>query len=111
MRFCGSCIDYEVNAVKVKEDNKRENVRQGKTRKWENKYILTTQDQLTKFCIAYPLSDTSNTTIADIIVNKFIYTFGSPMELLSDQGSNISGEVMKEVARIFQIKQIKTIHN
>ena len=73
-----------------------------------NKYILTTQDQLTKFCTAYPLSDTSSTTIADIIINKFIYTFGSPAELLSDQGSNISGELMKEVARIFQIKQIKT---
>jgi len=66
-----------------------------------NKYILTTQDQLMKFCTAYPLLDTNITTIADIIINKFIYTFGAPVELLSDQGSNISGEMMKEVARIF----------
>lgn len=73
-----------------------------------NKYILTTQDLLTKFCTAYPLPDTNSTTIANMIVNKFIYTFGSPTELLSDQGSNISGEIMKEVARIFKIKQIKT---
>jgi len=29
------------------------------------------------------------------------YIFGLPMELLSDQGSNISGEVMKEVAKLF----------
>lgn len=43
-----------------------------------------------------------------MIVNKFIYTFGSPTELLTDQGSNISGEMMKEVARIFKMKQIKT---
>ncbi|KMQ89530.1 enzymatic polyprotein endonuclease reverse [Lasius niger] len=73
-----------------------------------HKYILTTQDQLTKFCTAYPLLDTSSITIADIIVNKYIYTFGSPKELLSDQASNISGELMKEVAKIFKIKQIKT---
>lgn len=73
-----------------------------------NKYILTTQDQLTKFCTAYPLPETSSTTIADTIVNKYIYMFGSPKELLSDQGSNISGEVMKEIARIFKIKQVKT---
>lgn len=66
-----------------------------------NKYILTTQDQLTKFCTAYPLLDTNSITIADTIVNKFIYMFGSPKELLSDQGSNISGEVMKEISRIF----------
>lgn len=73
-----------------------------------HKYILTTQDQLTKFCTAYPLLDTNSTTIADKIVNKYIYTFGSPKELLSDQGSNISGELIKEIARIFKIKQIKT---
>lgn len=73
-----------------------------------HKYILTTQDQLTKFCTAYPLIDTNSTTIADKIVNKYIYTFGSPRELLSDQGSNISGELMKEIARIFKIKQVKT---
>lgn len=73
-----------------------------------HKYILTTQDQLTKFCTAYPLIDTNSTTIADKIVNKYIYTFGSPKELLSDQGSNISGELMKEIAKIFKIKQIKT---
>lgn len=73
-----------------------------------NKYILTTQDQLTKFCTAYPLIDTNSTTIADVIVNKYIYTFGSPEELLSNQGSNISGEIMKEIARIFKMKQVKT---
>ena len=72
-----------------------------------NKYILTTQDQLTKFCTAYPLPDTSSATIADMIINKFIYTYGSPTELLSDQGSNISGETMKKVAKIFKIKQVK----
>lgn len=34
--------------------------------------------------------------------------FGSPKELLSDQGSNISGELMKEITKIFKIKQVKT---
>jgi len=43
-----------------------------------------------------------------IIINKFIYIFSSLTELLSDQDSNIFGELMKEVARIFRIKQIKT---
>ncbi|KAG5307589.1 CRBN protein, partial [Pseudoatta argentina] len=66
------------------------------------------QDQLTKFCTAYPLLDTNSTTIADTIINKFIYTFGAPAKLFSDQGSNISGEMIKEVARIFKIKQVKT---
>ena len=51
-----------------------------------NKHILTTQDyQLTKFCRAYRLSDTSSITIADIIINKInSFTFDSPAELLSD---------------------------
>ena len=73
-----------------------------------NKCTLTTQNQLTKFCTAYLLLDTS-ITIVDIIINKlFIHTFDSPAELLSDQSSNISEEIMKEIARIFKIKQVKT---
>lgn len=73
-----------------------------------NKYILTTQDQLTKFCTAHALRDTNSTTIADILVNQHICLFGSPKELLTDQGSNISGELIKEIARLFKIKHTKT---
>ncbi|EFN87001.1 Retrovirus-related Pol polyprotein from transposon 412, partial [Harpegnathos saltator] len=43
-----------------------------------NKYILTTQGQLTKFCTAYPLSTANSVAIADAIVNKYIFMFGSP---------------------------------
>ena len=35
-------------------------------------YILTMQDQLSKFCLAVSLKDTLATTIADVFVKKFI---------------------------------------
>ena len=51
-----------------------------------NEYILTIQDQLSKFCLAVPLSNTLSTTIADAFIKKFICIFGAPKVILTDQG-------------------------
>ena len=49
-------------------------------------YILTMQDQLSKFCLAVPLKNTLATTIADSFINKFICIFGAPKVVLTDRG-------------------------
>lgn len=51
-------------------------------------YILTLQDDLTKFSAAYPLKTTDAATIAKTFVEKFVCYFGIPTNILSDQGSN-----------------------
>ena len=43
-----------------------------------HEYILTMQDQLSKYCIAVHLKDILATTIADPFVKCFICTFGTP---------------------------------
>ena len=73
-----------------------------------NEYILTMQDQLSKFCLAVPLKDTLATTIADTLVKRFICIFGSPRVLLSDQGKNFLSSLMNRVAKRFKIKKIRT---
>ncbi|KAG5314888.1 POL4 protein, partial [Pseudoatta argentina] len=48
-----------------------------------NEYILTLQDQLTKFCIGIPLSDQTSETIAEAFVNRFICVLAAPEMMLA----------------------------
>ncbi|CAD6234313.1 GSCOCG00012383001-RA-CDS, partial [Cotesia congregata] len=66
-------------------------------------YILTIEDQLSKFCIASPLNNMLATTVADVFIKRFICTFGAPKVLLTDQGRNfikrthhVLGEYLKQ---------------
>ena len=53
-----------------------------------NLYILTIQDNFTKYSLAIPLHNHKVGTIADAFVKKFICIFGSPKGVLTDQGRN-----------------------
>ena len=49
-----------------------------------NEFILTLQDQLSKFSIAVPLQNALATTIVDAFIKKFICIFGAPKVILTD---------------------------
>ena len=51
-----------------------------------NEYILTMQDQLSKFSLALPLQNELAITIADAFIKHFICIFGAPEVILTDQG-------------------------
>ncbi|RLU23008.1 hypothetical protein DMN91_005286 [Ooceraea biroi] len=74
-----------------------------------NEYILTLQDQLTKFCLGIPLPDQTSATIAEAFVNKFICVFGAPKAILTDQGRNFISDLMRKLAKIFKIRKFRTI--
>lgn len=73
-----------------------------------NEYILTMQDQLSKFCLAIPLSNTLSSTIADAFVKRWICIFGAPKCILTDQGRNFLSSLIGRVAKRFKIKRVKT---
>lgn len=73
-----------------------------------NEYILTMQDQLSKFCIAVPLKDQTAATIADKFVKRFITIFGSPKAVLTDQGRNFVSDLMKKLAKYYRIRKFRT---
>lgn len=73
-----------------------------------NEYILTMQDQLSKFCLAVPLQNTLASSVADAFIKKFICIFGAPRVILTDQGSNFLSSLMQRVAKRFRIKRVKT---
>ncbi|KAL7291593.1 hypothetical protein TKK_0014634 [Trichogramma kaykai] len=71
-------------------------------------YILTMQDNFSKFCLAVPLVDITAVSVADAFIKRFISIFGSPKVILTDQGSNFMSSLMKRLPKRFKIKQIKT---
>src|SRR5436190_152070 len=73
-----------------------------------NEYILTLQDQLTKFCIGIPLPNQTAETIAEAFVDKFICVLGAPKAILTDQGRNFISDLMKKVSKLFRIRKFRT---
>jgi len=55
-----------------------------------NKYILTFQNDLTKFVVAEPIQAQDADAVAREFVQSIILKFGTPEVVLSDQGSNFS---------------------
>lgn len=72
-----------------------------------NQFILTLQDDLTKYSQAYPIENHEAKTVADNLI-KFISFMGTPSSILTDQGTEFCSNILKEVSKLFQIKQIHT---
>src|SRR5699024_4210569 len=54
----------------------------------KNKYLLTFQDDLTKFSIAIPIPDQKADTVARNFTTEIICRYGVPSSLVTDQGTN-----------------------
>jgi len=63
-----------------------------------NRYILTLQDDLTKFVVAEPIPTQDAETVAREFVRNIVLKFGIPEVVLSDQGSNILRQLSKTPA-------------
>ena len=73
-----------------------------------NRYILTFQDDLTKFMAAIPISTQDAENIAREFVQNIVLKYGIPEVLLTDQGANILSEVFTSVCKLLKIKKIQT---
>jgi len=73
-----------------------------------HKYILTFQDELSKYTIAVPISQQDAETIARIFVEEIVLKFGIPQVILTDQGSNFLSELFTHVCKLLRIKKLKT---
>ena len=73
-----------------------------------NQYILTIQDDLTKFFQAYALPNHEAETVAQIFTSKYLCIFGIPNKILTDQGREFMSNLFKNMAKLFKIKQLRT---
>ena len=73
-----------------------------------NKYILVFSDYFTRWPEAYAIPNQTAETIAQIFVEKIVFRYGVPKKLLTDQGANFTGNVLKSVNDFFQILKLQT---
>ena len=73
-----------------------------------NKYLLTCQDNLSKYIIAIPIEDISAETIAHKFVFDVILKYGIPDQILTDQGSQFMSNLFVNCCKLLQIKKLKT---
>jgi len=73
-----------------------------------NKYLLTFQDNLTKFSKAIPIANQEANTIAKEFATKIIFEYGIPEKILTDQGTNFMSEIFKNTCKLLKIDKIQT---
>ncbi|KAJ4430359.1 hypothetical protein ANN_22575 [Periplaneta americana] len=61
-----------------------------------HKYILTCQDNLTKYLIAVPIENQEVETVANALVRNVCLVYGIPQIILTDQGANCMSNVFKQ---------------
>ncbi|KAL3246975.1 hypothetical protein MRX96_057327 [Rhipicephalus microplus] len=64
-----------------------------------NRYILAFVDHLTRFTETFTLPDQKADTIAKAFVKGVVLRYGTPLQLLTDQGTNFTGKLMRECYR------------
>jgi hypothetical protein len=72
-----------------------------------NKYILTFQDELSKFLVAIPIQRQDAETVAREFVTHITLKLGTPNKILTDQGSNFLSEVFKNTCKMLKIRSYK----
>jgi RNase H-like domain found in reverse transcriptase/Reverse transcriptase (RNA-dependent DNA polymerase)/Integrase zinc binding domain/Integrase core domain len=73
-----------------------------------NKYILTFQDDLSKFSEAIPIASQDAPTVARAFVDGIVLRHGMPKSLLTDQGANFMSNLFKNTCKLLKIKKLNT---
>jgi len=71
-------------------------------------YILTFQDDLSKYVVATRISQQDAETVARAFVSKVILQYGTSSIVQTDQGANFVSELFKNTYKLLKIKKIQS---
>ena len=72
-----------------------------------NRYVLVVTDYFTKWTESCAIPNQEAATVAEKLVSEFVYRFGVPRELHSDQRTNFESKVMAEVCKLLDIEKTR----
>ena len=75
----------------------------------KHRYVLTMIDCFSKYPIAIPLVTVDAEEVARAVFEHMIAHHSCPRFLLSDNATNLCGDVMTGLCKLFNIKQIRTV--
>ena len=70
--------------------------------------VLVITDAYTKYAKAIPTKNQLAVTVAKILMNEWVFSFGTPERIHTDQGRNFQAEVVMEFCKLFGISQSRT---
>ena len=73
-----------------------------------NKFVLVITDLYSKWTEAFGVPDQEAKTIANVFLNEFVCRFGTPLQILSDQGRNFESQLFQELCKLLKIDKIRT---
>lgn len=73
-----------------------------------NKYLLTFQDNLTKFSKDMRIPNQEAATVAKQFTTNIILEYGIPETILTDQGINFLSDMFKDVCKLLGINKTQT---
>ena len=73
-----------------------------------NKYIFVITDLFTEWVEAFPLKDTTATTLAIVMLNEIVCRSGVPSCLHRDQVANLCSSVVYSLCELLRIATIRT---
>ena len=73
-----------------------------------NRYIIMITDLFSTWVEAFPVKATDTETLATLMVNEVICRFGVPHCIHSDQGANLTSNLMAAIYRCLGIEQTHT---
>lgn len=72
------------------------------------RYLLVVQDLFSKWVEAFPIRSKTAKEVADVLVREVICRFGSPRQILSDNGKEFVNEILTEVCKVIGSVKIFT---
>ena len=73
-----------------------------------HKYIVTIEDAFTRHVQAYPIPNKEAMTVAHVLVDRYICTYGMPLQIHSDNGKEFVNKIWDELMDRMQIKKTCT---
>ena len=79
-----------------------------KVTRQQNRYVLVVTDYFTKWTDAFPLKRHTARIVAHVLVNRWFVYHGVPRQVLSDQGPEFEGRLFQRLAKLLEIRKIRT---
>ena len=73
-----------------------------------HKYVLVITDMFSKWVEAFPLQAIDSRTLANVFIDQIVCRYGILKSIHSDQGANLTSEIIQHMCAIFGMERTKT---